>query len=327
MRRVALVNAVAVAILFSASAVSAGQPDLASADWSLHAAHNLAKNPPAPEAVVTFLRKLNGTPEYPDHVCYARFADLRGSGTLSLVVSESGGKYCDPLVIDRTAGGYQKYSFENTTSYAGGIDVADLGRDGHQEIIVETTLAGSSPTLASCLPTLEVIYAWTGTNYTDVSSSYKSYYENAFATLRKKTASEKAEDQQVAEQMAKINAEIEKLPKSPGEPPPGPPSAPQDRDLPHCSELEAAKLERMLGISDSAGIGDAIKWSQSTEAENREVAADLFADIGTPEALEHLRALSRDPDSRVASWAKDDLVHLGPRLYVARREALAAPPH
>src|SRR6267142_6190568 len=92
----------ALSFLFASSALAA-TTDLASMDWSAKAPHGLAANPPADDLVETFLSKLGL--ESPG-ICYARFADLQHSSTLSLVVSESDGRFCHLFVVDKTAGGF-----------------------------------------------------------------------------------------------------------------------------------------------------------------------------------------------------------------------------
>lgn len=68
-------------------------PALVSADWSVNAPHNLASNPPSLEAVEDFTGRAVGESEEnpPVDVCEFRFADLRNSGNLSLIVSVDGG--------------------------------------------------------------------------------------------------------------------------------------------------------------------------------------------------------------------------------------------
>lgn len=76
--------------------------------------------------------------------------------------------------------------------------------------------------------------------------------------------------------------------------------------LDDCTEAEAAKIERFLGSPD-AGIADAIRWSESDDPSDRQFAADILGDIGTPRAIEYLHRLSNDPNQNVARSAKDSL--------------------
>jgi hypothetical protein len=54
-------------------------------------------------------------------------------------------------------------------------------------------------------------------------------------------------------------------------------------------------------------MADAIKWSNSDDPLTREFAATIFDDMGTPEALDHLKTLANDPDSSVAAGPQNDL--------------------
>lgn len=76
--------------------------------------------------------------------------------------------------------------------------------------------------------------------------------------------------------------------------------------LDDCTEAEAEKIERFLG-SPEAGIADAIRWSESDDPSDRQFAADILGDIGTPRAIEYLHRLSNDPDRNVAWSAKTSL--------------------
>jgi hypothetical protein len=78
-----------------ASSPRAEQPHLASADWSVNGARNLASNPPSLDAVQDFYDRAFGAEESWVRVCEFRFADLRNSGNLSLIVTANpgGGNY------------------------------------------------------------------------------------------------------------------------------------------------------------------------------------------------------------------------------------------
>ena len=72
MRKRNLIAAISgVCLLFACKAV-AGQPDIATLDWSVKAPHNLAANPPSLDAILNFTSELEGGPGYPIGICYAR---------------------------------------------------------------------------------------------------------------------------------------------------------------------------------------------------------------------------------------------------------------
>jgi hypothetical protein len=78
----------------------AGQiPDLARRDWSVNAQPSLATSPSSAKEVEGFVSWLLN--EQGDPLCSFTFADLRGSGRLSLVIytNESGWKTCQEVKI------------------------------------------------------------------------------------------------------------------------------------------------------------------------------------------------------------------------------------
>ncbi len=98
--------------------VKSASPALVSADWSVNATHNLASNPPKLDAVKDFENRFWGASEedakeFGDDVCEFRFADLRSSGNLSLIVSVGSRNSrfgCTQLYIfDRAPTGFELY--------------------------------------------------------------------------------------------------------------------------------------------------------------------------------------------------------------------------
>src|ERR1017187_9765322 len=81
------------AMSIAANAASTPAEDLVKADWSVNAAHNLASNPPSLNAVQDFYDRANGNEATLFQVCEFRFADLRNSGNLSLIVSVAPGSW------------------------------------------------------------------------------------------------------------------------------------------------------------------------------------------------------------------------------------------
>ncbi len=347
-----------------AVAASSVQPDLASMDWSAKAPHSLATNPPPDDVVKAFMSdKIHHFAGYPLGICYARFADLRRSGTLSLVVSEGDGRFCHLSVVDKIAGGFEDYGFD-LGHYEEGPEIKDLGGDGNLELVAPADLTGYYGAL-HCMAEWPVIYAWTGSTYSDVSSRYRSYYEQQLASLKKEIAQTEAQNERAEKALAAqgagpkaetggealrwwhpqasaqgkgANAGKGSQPvaeehlggltvevPAPEGPPPQPLAPPEpDRAGLDCAKAEAAKMERFLGISRDAGMGDAIKWANSNNPVDREFAADVLADIGTPEAIEYLHTLSRDTNSEVAMTAKLELkqVSHGPVKHTVDLESI-----
>jgi hypothetical protein len=325
----------ALSFLFASSALAVAH-DLASMDWSVKAPHNLAANPPADDVIKAFMGKVDGADGYPLGICYARFADLQHSSTLSLVVPESDGRFCHLFVVDKTAGGFRSYSLDLALG-VDGPEIKDLSRNRNLELIVPTDLTGYQGG-GYCGAQWPVIYAWTGSTYSDVSSHYKGYYEKQLVSLKKEIAAAQAQKEherqgsaarRVPSAEADVgvpNVELSADANSPSvqaateygpdgsvarfgailmKPAPQalPLATPEpDRRGLNCTKVKAAKIERFLGVSRDAGISDAIKWADSNDPDDREFAAWVFADIATPEAIRDLQTLSHD--SGTASTAK-----------------------
>jgi HEAT repeat protein len=199
-----------------------------------------------------------------------------------------------------------------------------------------------------------VTYAWTGSGYADVSRQYKGYYEQQLASLKKYIAASSSTIEQAQAPAANQTADSQLAPishahfgspksdisdqlpsgvsiaqKEPLAPAATPAATPDLAD--DCTEVDAAKIERFLGISRDAGMTDAIKWTNSDDPYKRQFAADVLEDIGTPDAIEYLRTLSNDTNKTVAATAKDNLGDVlrgagqGPDLYTVERQEIKQP--
>jgi hypothetical protein len=334
-----------------ASSLWAAQPDLAAADWSVKSPHSLATNPPSHAAVLALLHKL--TPDghlYQLGICSSHLADLRHSGNLSLIVSVTDGRFCSLSIIDKIASGFEVYGADQPDTDL--EDIEDLAGNGNLELILDAAFTGYQA-VHHCMATWPVLFAWTGSGYTDVSSQYKGYYEQKLESLKKQIAASSSGTEQAQSPAAGQTPESQPTTirhahfGSPGaatsdlvrrelstvqEESPPPAVTPAGMGADDCTEAEAAKIERFLGISRDAGMNDAIEWANSDAPFRREFAADVLQDIGTPDAIEYLRTLSNDSDRGVASSAKGSLEAVlrgvgqeGPDLYTVKREQVKQP--
>ncbi len=146
------------------------------------------------------MSNLDRGPGYPLGICYAHFADLHHSGTLSLVVAENDGRACHLFVVDKAAGGFSRYGFDLSHG-ADGPKIKDLDGNGNLELIVPTDLTDYYGA-GYCMTRWPVIYAWTGDGYSDVSSHYKSYYEQRLAALQKDIAAAEAQEERAEQALA-----------------------------------------------------------------------------------------------------------------------------
>jgi hypothetical protein len=343
MLKKALLGGFLAAFCLVAPSLCAAQQDLATADWSLNSAHSLATRSPSDEATLTLVKKVEDLDDPHLSLCSSRFADLRHSGNLSLLVSTNDGRFCDVEIIDKTASGFEVYDVDNSSAH-----LRDINESGSLELIAEVDLT-SYEGASHCQATWPVIYAWTGSGYTDVSSHYKGYYQQKLASLKNEiAASSSATEQAQAAPAGQMPDSAATVVPAPAEsfsdsakgvggrldltPPAASPSVATPAAMPDladdCKVAEAAKIERFLGIDKNAGMSDAIKWANSADPNTREFASDLLFDIGTPDAIEYLRTLSNDSNPVVAQSAKSSLTGIGqgPFVHEIKREDLVESP-
>jgi hypothetical protein len=301
------------------------QSQFAPARWSVNDPHNLAKHPPAKKAVWLFINKL-GDPSINvsdltpgnGELCSFRFVNLRHSGKLSLVAVYDGGGTagCNNLTIfDMTSAGIESYDYSGALGSDDAKVAKDINGDGHFEIVPYDRLTPLGENL-DWTDEWPSVYAWTGNGYTNVSSHYPRYYRTWLVSLKKEIVKLERERAYVAhEAEAEIahnrvvieknvvvtnNFFVQKEPEVAQSVSPQVEAAPRiDID---CLLAQAGKIERFLG-SSNAGLLDAIRWAHSKYPEERKLAAQVFADINTPEALKYEQTLSRDTDPEVANLA------------------------
>lgn len=273
----------------AAGSSSAPDSGLASYDWSVKASPNLAAKPPSASVVHAFIKtQENLAIGYSDdllRVCSFHFADLRRDGNLSLVAGtdSSGRGLCRQVdILDKKASDFEVYGI--TGSIGVGEDVAarvkDIRRNGKLQLVIDEDFTMDQG-VAQCAASWPVIYAWTGGNYANVSAQFRDFYQQKLASLV---------------------AEMPKLPSG------GPGSNPGDQGYEEqarreCLEAETAKIQRFLDVSRDSGMNEAIQWAKSSNPAKRVFAADILADIDTPESRKYLGALTKDSDHMVAFLA------------------------
>lgn len=311
---------------------------MATADWSVNGAHNLASNPPSLAAVQAFEHRAFGAPEDldVDKVCAYRFADLRHSGNLSLVVSVDGGGNggCNlTYIFDKTAAGFQLYSSEAV--FSGGEDVQDINHDGKLELILWAFIATPSEIGEEC--DWPLVFAWTGSEYSELGSQYQAYYQRYLKSLEKQIAAGSSAPREAPARAAgqtpgpqpttisgfqqsvgdssssalnsasiPLRPFVVPVPDASTLAPATPASTPDPRDY-ACARVDAAKTEAFLGMHSDATMSDAIKDWESSDPDNRILAAVIFSFMKTPEATADLKTLANDSDATVSQEAKDQL--------------------
>jgi hypothetical protein len=197
-------------------------------------------------------------------VCAAKFANFQNTGTLTMVVGHCTGNDLD--FVDNTPNGFQWRTLIGLQDSSDNVSsgVQDILGNGTSEIVVTNYL--TRPMVhGQCTTTWPVIYAWDGTNYSNVSAQpkYASWYQQQLTIL---------ENQEAA---------------SPS----------------NCTQAEIDKIQRVLG-NPAAGLTDATTWAASSNSADRLFAAQILGDIGTPSALGVLQTLSAASDPYLADVAQ-----------------------
>jgi hypothetical protein len=259
-------------------------PALASYDWSISATPNLAAKPPPKQVIQAFLTKLYprwaGLYKPSEYDSFA-FADLRQSGTLSLVaaLAPGGPGGCGATVIvDKEGQKFDRARIQCTGSpiKIGGKTVVE----SYQELTRSWGMGERT-----CSTKFPIIYGWNGSAYVDMSDQFPGYYRKALQHLQDEIANPSASLSSY--QKRHLNLDSATSPVG-------------------CDKIEADAIERFLGSPD-AGIEDAIRWSQSSNQIDRLEAIQLFFNLGTPRALDYLKAMTSDSDPEVARAAEGTL--------------------
>ncbi|MFZ0660134.1 MAG: hypothetical protein WAM05_15520, partial [Candidatus Binataceae bacterium] len=181
---------------------------MVTADWSVNAPRSLASNPPSLDAVEDFENRFWGASEaFGDKVCEFRFADLRSSGNLSLIVSVAPGSWgCTELYIfDRTPKGFELYN-TNASGHDLANSVLDINHDGRHELVLWGDLApfATGPRFGKlgCEAEWPLIFAWTGNGYSEVGDQYKDYYQSYLKSLDAQLAAYSSESGAASAQTA-----------------------------------------------------------------------------------------------------------------------------
>jgi hypothetical protein len=292
MRRTAIFEIISCLLLVACSprhvdAKDAMNPqNLAAYNWAVNASPNLATNAPSARVIESFTRFVEhsalGESFLGDkggtEICSYRFANLRNDGFFSLVVGiglKQRPGCGDVDIIDKAK---SKTGFE--LFWSGGLhagsdipgSIEDLGSDGKLEFLLRDTLGSIR---GRCSANWTTIYAWTGSNYTNVSAQFKDYYREKLDSLTKA--------------MATLQPQPD-------------PRGYRLRDKP-CMEAEAAAIQRFLGISE-AGLDQALTLAGSQDRFEREFATEILSVVEGAQAREGLERLSKDADPTVKLYAK-----------------------
>ncbi len=287
-----------VAALWSAptSSIAADPLELAKRDWSVNAPDSLAAHPPSNESVAAFLEELSGS----DGVDSVRFADLHHSGTFSMVVEQGATRCGGPgvVIVDRTPSGFELYRTEEEGRPQDDELIEDINQDGNFELVLDTTYIFHE--CVSWDTVFPVIYAWTGTRYSNVT--IRKFYQRKLEQLKSKIAAAHAKPKGLAACWKELASPVH-------DPRCDPPSlaSTEDEGNEENWRIEAAAIERMLGLRANAGFDYAVELFHSDDWGDRMLAAQILGGIRTTEARRYLITLSSDHCRLVAAIASSAL--------------------
>lgn len=302
----ALLMCVAALWLAPTSSIAADPLELAKRDWSVKAPDSLARHPPSNESVSALLEELSGS----DGVDSVQFADLHHSGTFSMVVEQGATRCGGPgvVIVDRTPGGFEIYKTEEEGRPQDDDLIEDINQDGNFEVVLDTSYIFHE--CVSWDTVFPVIYAWTGTKYSNVTNRFQKFYRRKLEQLKSKLAASDAKQKTLAV-CRKVWASGEHDPRCD----PASLALTDDDGNEENWRIEAAAIERMLGLRANAGLDYASELSHSDDWGDRLLAAQILDDIQTAEARSYLVTLSRDHCRLVASAAQQGLKSARPRPY------------
>ncbi|MGD0288430.1 MAG: hypothetical protein ABSC63_02080 [Candidatus Binataceae bacterium] len=285
--------------------------------------HSLAADTPANDAVWNFMTHFWGDAWIEQgKLCSFQFVELRHSGKLSLVAIydwDGGGNCNDLTIFDKSAAGVEGFDYGGGPPLDDDVKeiVKDISGNGHLELAVR------SFNMTEGRDDWPSVYAWTGGGYTNVSSQYPRYYQDWLGSTKKELASLEAERERLAQATPASSAQNESVVEKNGSATvthfftQQPEAAAVAPDVEAASRLEfdakeaqVAKIERLLG-SKEAGMPDAIRWANSDDPRERTLAAQVFAQMGTSEALRYEQTLSGDADPKVAKLASRKVKYWG----------------
>lgn len=261
-------------------------------DWNVLTSRLHTTHPPTDTQINSFVvAMLVGVPDFivqsPKDfassglsVCSAGFFQLSGSKSYSLVASIdiNGRKFCNFVyVIHRRA------SDLNIQEIRGfGVDdvntiVRDLDKNGKSELIITSELSPYAG--ARCVGGWSRVFNMESGILVDRSAEFKGFYN---------------------ETLAELDADIQKAKKH---------ETYDDSDSVICSQMEADKIKRFLGVSPSAGRTKAIEWAKSGDGWLRERGFAVLSDIGDAQSISVLARFAKDSDPDVADEAKFALDH------------------
>jgi hypothetical protein len=165
------------ATLFALAAPTPVPSPLPSYNWATSASPSLSTNPPPIDTVRTFVSNLLDTGNIEGMVCAIKFANFRNSGNLTLIAGHCGNNID---LVDRTSAGFEWRVLDGLLDPSDDVStgIQDILGNGTSELVVHADLV--EPVASGhCNAVWPVIYAWTSSNYANVSTQpqYAPWYQ------------------------------------------------------------------------------------------------------------------------------------------------------
>jgi hypothetical protein len=202
-------------------------------------------------------------------VCGVGRLPTDGAGPLLVVSIEENGRYCNTVLVIRSA---PKPEIIETFQPTGGADrldslLRDLDNDGVPELVFDRYVGHFS---SDCYADIPVVYRRTLNGCSDQSRRFPDLFVSELDRLRYKIAA-----------LAGSN----------------------DADS-SCLIIARDKILRQLGRDNLAGLPLAREWAKSSNRDTRAKAALVASDIDDPAAAELLDKLAVDRDDYVGTFAR-----------------------
>jgi hypothetical protein len=246
--------------------------DVGGFSWNTFAANRVSNEKWEKSEVATFLDRLTDNSSLPSKVGDFVFADVDADGQLELLatVDYSGRNFFNTLLIvhhDSDSFSLQTIPVWNMESLENRI--RDLDNDSHMELILQKQLTpylGANP-----VAVWSAVYTLARSEYVDRSADFGLWYQS------------------------EIIPRLKQKPTARGR------TNSTDEDV---SQIELAKIERVVNRNPTAGLELALAWSIDPKAIRRVFAASMLGDIEEKTAEETLQKLVFDSNPDVATNAR-----------------------
>lgn len=241
-------------------------------DWNVLISQLHSETPPSDAKIQAFvLAAVGAEPQVVASgvaVCSAGFFQIAESADESLVASldVNGRHFCNEIEVIH--GGSNGVMVQEIDAWE--VDdvqeiVRGLGNNGKNVLVIPTEYSDYDG--AECLATWDQVYVLQSGALVDRSAAFTDFYK---------------------ERLEGLNAKLRQA---------------GDVDT-TCTQMEADKILRFLGISPLAGEDNAKEWINSSDRSLRLKGIAVLADIGDKQSISALQRFTEDPETDIADAAK-----------------------